>query len=222
MESHMDFTMKRHLDLACKKLEQQEKKLEQQEKKLEEQEEKLEEQEKNLEEQEKNLEMIKREHSNRMEAAEKNIEMLLNRFSLDKENESFTWKIPDLFSRLTNDRSIYSEPFFLRGYRMVLFLKLGAFNFGSSALQRIISVGFVMKRGKFDNELEWPFTGKLDIDWFVGPLSRGSFILQPNKAIARPVSPNEEEEDDSKEITTFRKLEETRFCEHYVTAKFVY
>ena len=206
----MDSTMKRHLDLACKKLERQEKKLEEQEEKLE--------------EQEKNLEMIKREHSNRMKAAEKNIEMLLNRFNLDKENESFTWNIPDLVSLLKNDWSIYSEPFFIRGYRMVLFLKC-AFHFVSSALQRIVSVGFVMKRGKFDNELEWPFTGKLHINLFVGSLSLrerlGSVILQPNKAIARPVSPNEEEEDDPKELTTFRKLEETRFCKHYVNAKFV-
>ena len=206
MESHMDSTMKNHLDLACKKLEGQEEKLEQQEEKLEEQQEKLE------------------IHSNRMEAAEKNIEMLLNRFSLDKENESFTWNIPNLVSRLKNNECIYSEPFFLRGYRMVLFLKC-AFNFESSALQAIISVGFVMKRGKFDNELEWPFTGKLHINLFVGSLSLrerlGSVILQRNKTIARPVSPNEEEGGDTKDRTLFSKLEETRYCEHYVNAKFV-
>ena len=221
MEGHMDSTMKNHLDLACKKLEEQEKKLEQQEEKLEEQEEKLEEQEEKLEEQEEKREI----HSNRMEAAERNIEMLLNRFSLDKENESFTWNIPNLVSLSKNDWSIYSEPFILRGYRMVLFLKC-AFLYGPSVCQqRIISVGFVMKRGKFDNELEWPFTGKLHIDLFaksiLGRERLGSVILQPNKAIPRPVSPNEEEGGDTKERTLFSKLEETRFCEHYVNAKFV-
>ena len=185
MESHMNSTMKRHLDLACKKLEI---------------------------------------YTNRMEAAEKNIEMLLNRFSLDKENESFTWNIPNLVSRLKNNESIYSEPFFLRGYRMVLFLKC-AYIVGLGAWETIINVGFVMKRGKFDNELEWPFTGKLHIDLFVGPIFHqgrlGSVILQPNKAIPRPVSPNKEEGGDAKKFSALRQLKEKRFCEHFVNAKFV-
>ena len=210
MESHMDSTMKSHLDLACKKLEQQEKKLE--------------EQEKNLEEQEKNLEMVKMEHSNRMEAAEKNIEMLLKRFSLKKENESFTWNIPKLVSRLQNTTRIYSEPFFLRGYRIVLFLE-GATTTRATIRFQIVIVGFSMKRGKFDNELEWPFTGKLHIDWFVGPhLPReilGSVILQPNKAIPRPVSPNETE-GDIRQLAAFREPADLKhFCQHYVNAKFV-
>ena len=197
MESHMNSTMKSHLDLACKKLEQQEEKLEQQEEKLEEQEEKLE------------------IHSNRMEAAEKNIEMLLNRFSLDKENESFTWEILNIGSRLKNDYNIYSEPFFLRGYRMVL-------KFLSDGKQTIL-VGFVIKRGKFDNELEWPFTGKLHIDFAVGHTFRNilcSILLQPNKAIPRPVSPNEEKGGDTKEFAGLGSLFRTH-SQLRITAKFV-
>ena len=61
MENHMDHTMKRHLDLACRKLIEQEQK---------------------LTEQEMNLQHTKMEFANRMEAAEGRIQTLLVKSNL--------------------------------------------------------------------------------------------------------------------------------------------
>lgn len=161
----------------------------------------LEEQGRTLRKQEKEFERV----SNRLDAAEKTIERLLNRSNLEKADESFKWEILNLKSRLAHERSISSEPFFLRGYRIILFLCL-KFPADISFMQRSmledpddqqvqVCIGFRITRGKYDGELEWPFRKSLNINVFVqfGPSWRKDINLKPDKAILRPVDPNEDE-----------------------------
>ena len=171
MESHMESAMKRHLELTCKRLQQQEERLVQ----------------------------ASEEHNNWIVALEKNIEKLTSRCNLEKENDRFTWEICGLKSISGSEKPFFSDYFFLRGYRMILFLCLGdpmnrVFDTRSVSSEHVC-VGFHVARGKFDAELEWPFRKKL---LFVlaeqghsvaKPLTRISF--QPEE-IARPVTPTDD------------------------------
>ena len=210
----MDFTTNHHLQLACKKLEQQQKKLVQQGKKIT--------------EQEKNLETSRREYKNRMEAAEKNIEKLLNRFNFERANENgqcFEWKIVKLKSRLESiwsPQGLSCEPFFLCGYKMILFLELKPsrkYIWLPVEQTRDVHIGCIITGGEFDGNLKWPFTKTLHFDLVSESVRLCSVDLQPHEPIPRP-KPKEEKAIGDTILTKFGKITDKDFPVYFIYAKF--
>lgn len=226
----MDFTTNHHLQLACKKLEEQGEKLEQQQKKLVQQKDKLVQQGKKITEQEKNLETSQREYNNRMEAAEKNIEKLLNRFNFERANENgqcFEWKIVNLKSRLYKymPARLSYEPFFLCGYKMILFLELkpskiqARKSFWTPDEQSDVHIGGIITGGEFDGNLKWPFTKTLHFDLVSESVRLCSVDLQPHEPIPRP-KPKEEKAIGDTILTKFGKITDKDFPVYFIYAKF--
>ena len=77
----------------------------------------------------------------------------------------FLWKIPEFSQRMKDaysgkTRTIHSSPFYTSrcGYRMCLKIYLLGYGIGTGTH---MSLFFVMTRGVFDNDLQWPFSNKV-------------------------------------------------------------
>ena len=139
-----------------------------------------------LEKQEMGFETNQRECENRRKAAEQQLEKVQRMFNLERKDTHFRWEIPStlLRSRLGKERGVFSDPFFLDGYRMVVFLCLRE---RKGAEPCRVCIGFHMKKGKFDDELEWPFRKK-----FCFVFSQMNDLFRCKKSITSYVQPDAE------------------------------
>ena len=175
LDSHMDSNMRSHLDLACKKLKEQD--------------EHRTEQNKRMEDAERKIELLL-----------KNVELLSKKTdNLETNilgNRSFTWRVHNLQSFLNeakkgNEIEKYSQPFYLQGYRM--FLLLSPIRYSYSAGFFSLSYGVI--KGKLDDKLTWPFKSKVSftlVDQSDGFDKKHLIknLKPPNQGIPRPQNDN--------------------------------
>ena len=166
-DDHAKSGMQRHLDLACTRLEQQAKINEEQKMRMMEQERKIVEQ------------------GSMLKEAFKTIRTIEQRFAPKRTNTVYEGQLGYVSGDLKAGRMVSSDSFYLKGYKMRIFVKTPAISYlWPSPKEPCVSVGLNVIAGKFDHEVEWPFESRV-IVYFPGAV-RDMQLQQVKSAFAAP------------------------------------
>ena len=158
--THMKEEQTHHIQLLAKKVKEQSRQIEEQNRQIEEQSRQLEEKNRQLEERNRQIE----EQSRQIEE----LSMKLQRKGKEENKQAFTSE-PLLLTmntfehRKKNDRDWYSEPFYIHpwGYKMCVQVYA---NGSGKAKGTHLSLFTRIMKGKYDDELSWPFQGKITVE----------------------------------------------------------
>ena len=176
--THMKEEQTHHIQLLAKKVKEQSRQIEEQNRQIEEQSRQLEEKNRQLEERNRQIEEKSRqleeknrqleERNRQIEEQSRQIEelsMKLQRKGKEENKQAFTSE-PLLLTmntfehRKKNDRDWYSESFYThpRGYKLCVQVYA---NGSGKAKGSHVSLFTRIMKGKYDDELSWPFQGKI-------------------------------------------------------------
>ena len=166
MQSHLQSTMREHLDFACAKFNRTQVQLDEAQVQLDEAQVQLNETQAQLsvtQDQLSNTQETTRKLEKKVEALQRQLESKTN---TDKENNNtrFIWKINKFSEVLSEAKAkikevVESDPFYTDRYKLkVLVRPNGIPLFG---FNRCLSVGIVVMEGEYDAMLPWPFNRKV-------------------------------------------------------------
>jgi len=203
VESHLQSTVRLHLDLACVKLNNTQEELKQTTRKHEEK-----------------FSVCQNEFKEVTRKLEEKIDVLENKLTRYLEEQNYTWKITGFSEVLRQAKTeanstIASAPFYRHGYRLRLFLYPNGFGAGQNSYLSIYSQ--VMK-GENDAILSWPFFKKVTftlVDQQEVPNERQNIVRssttdRDEQVFARPVK-NDNRAKGFHDFVPHNKLSERRY-----------